>query len=252
MRIAAFETQAHVAGQSAEEKAEEEAHFVARQVEAVETRVVFVAGHQGEGGGYPAGLSDVEVPTERLQEFRTAHHHRLQIAESSVGFGQLEMIDFVTVGHCAGGRQEGFGEVAEPGAPAPDVAPDGPVRIVVGAAFGRHAFRAHLHVRHVAPHEIESVGVDRRSVFFTNVVPHGFPRPVEVDLPVAVVVEALVELVAGQGAEHARHRLRPGDAIVAPDPTFGVNRPGFGTGVDLQSAVGRAHRSRYRLVAIFV
>ena len=74
-----------------------------------------------------------------------------------------------------------------------------------------------------------------------EVVPGGLAGAVEVDGPGGVVVEAVVELVAGEGAEDAGHLLGLGDAVVAPAHAVLVDDDGIRIGIDLEPAVRRRH-----------
>ncbi len=120
----------------------------------------------------------------------------------------------------------------------------------MGASVHGHSLRAHLYVGHVAAHEVEAEALLDLGVVVAHVVPDRGTGSGEVHAPVAIVVEALVELVPGEGPEDAGHALRPGDAVVPPDIPGGVHAAVVQ--VDLESAVGRRHGRRRRLVAVGV
>ena len=70
-----------------------------------------------------------------------------------------------------------------------DVRLHGGVDVVVLVHHVRHAVRTHLDVGHVAAHEVEVADVLRGRVVAAEVVPDCAPGPLEVDLPVRVVIE---------------------------------------------------------------
>ena len=83
-----------------------------------------------------------------------------------------------------------------------------------------------------------------------EVAPYRRAGALKVDGPLAVVVQPLVELVAGQRAKHAGHQLRTGDAVIVPHQALAVGVAG--AGIDLDAAEGRRHGGRHRFVAVGV
>ncbi len=113
---------------------------------------------------------------------------------------QLEVVELFPELKHVPSRKERLREVAEPRCIGGllDVGLDGRQDVVVLVDDVGHSFRSHLHVRHVAPHEVEVPDMVDSGVSFTHVVPNVPAGPVDVDLPIAVVVDSFIQLVSGQ------------------------------------------------------
>ena len=65
------------------------------------------------------------------------------------------MFYFVAVGHFIRFGKKTFGKIAETRSAGADVIFYRPVQVVAVVGFCGYAFGAHLHVRHITPHEVE-------------------------------------------------------------------------------------------------
>ena len=122
---------------------------------------------------------------------------------------------------------------------------DGPQRVVMGIRVGRNAAGTELHVGHVAAHEIEAKPLLTGPHFLANVVPGNLIGSAEIELPVAIVVQAMVEFVPRQRPEYPRKRLGLIETVLIPDLAEFVRHKIVGH--DVQPPVGRGHGHGQRL-----
>ena len=241
--LARFKTKAVITRHIGQKQRDKIPNYVATAVETVKTRVVFVGSDDRKTRGKLPRAEVAVVVGEALHIFARTHGQRLQIAQCGIGFDGFQVVEFVAVAHHVGRGQKCFGIKSKVWrAFSLNIFFDCPQSIIKLPYLRGYARGLHLHVGHVAAHEIEIKLLLTLVVFAANIVPSSVVWTLKIQFPLLIIVFGMKKAVAGQWPKHPRHSLRMVEIVLIPARTALVGSKNIG--VDVQTTVGRGHGHR--------